>query len=79
MSVQAIADQIWATYDTNNDGAISQEESKAFFEELISKRPDLGLTADHLGEWFGKIDANSDGSISKEEMIEYLTSINYQG
>jgi hypothetical protein len=76
-SVQEIADQIWATYDSDNDGNISLEESLAFFTDLISKRADLGLTAEHHAEWFGKIDANSDGSISKEEMVAYLTSINY--
>ena len=76
-TVQEIADQIWATYDTDNDGNINLEESRAFYHDLIAKRADLGLTADHLGEWFAKIDADSDGSISKEEMVVYLTSINY--
>lgn len=79
MPIETIANQIWETYDSNKDGQINQEESKNFYEELITKRPDLGLTSANHGEWFGKIDTNNDGSISKEEMIQYLTSINYQG
>ncbi len=78
MSIQATAGQSWATYDSDDDGNISLEESKPFFETLIAKRADLGLTADNHAAWFAGIDKNADGSISKEEMVEYLTSINYQ-
>jgi polyhydroxyalkanoate synthesis regulator phasin len=75
MSVEAVAERIWTAYDSDHDGNINQEEAKAFFEELHSKRPDLNLTS--VEEWFKSIDTNGDGAISKEEMIEYLKSINF--
>ena len=67
-SIQEIVQAIWDKYDSDNDGSINLEESRAFYEELAAKRSDLNLTADNINQWFGSIDSDSDGSISKPEM-----------
>ncbi|CDW88901.1 calcium-binding protein [Stylonychia lemnae] len=77
MSIESTVEAIWAEYDTNGDGAINAEESKAFFESLIAARPDLGLSSDNLATWFSELDSDNDGAISKDEMTVYLQKINY--
>ena len=76
-SIEEQVDKIWEQYDSNKDGTLNVDESREFYNELIAKRADLGLTADNINDWFGKIDKDSDGTISKPEMTEYLQSINY--
>ena len=44
---------------------------------MISNRPDLGLTDADYKTWFSGIDADADNTISKEELVGYLTGIDY--
>ena len=46
-SAEALADQIFTQYDSDNDGSITPEESRPFYESLVAKRADLGLTLEN--------------------------------
>ena len=73
----AIVSAIYAKLDSDGNGTLEPTEIKPFFEELVTKRPDLGFGAGDFEKWFGSIDQNSDGTIAPEELQGYLAGINY--
>jgi Ca2+-binding EF-hand superfamily protein len=64
-------------YDADKSGTLNAEDIKAGWVKLVDQRPDLGLTEDNYGTWFGSIDKDGDGTISQAELVAYLNSINY--
>jgi Ca2+-binding EF-hand superfamily protein len=78
-SAEALVEQIYSQYDADHDGNMTLAESRPFYESLVGKRADLGLTLENHQEWFAKIDKNSSGTITKDELVEYFKSINFEG
>ena len=71
-------DDLWARYDTDQDGLLVLEETAVLYADLVlSHGTEMGLEEENHQNWFQQIDQDKDGNISKEEMYEYLLSINY--
>ena len=63
--------------DTDNDGLIDATEARHLFENLKTRHADLGLTDDKYQEWFNSLDIDRDGNVTVDEVVAYLTTINY--
>lgn len=71
-------DDIWARYDTDQDGYLVLEETAMLYADLVmSISVDMGLEEETHQNWFHQIDQDYDERITKEEMYQYLMSINY--
>ena len=78
-TIEQFVDELWGKYDNDNDGYLTMEETKPFFENLVMVRSDLGLTYNLQQQWFNSIDVDGDGVITRDEMLGYFISINYSG
>ena len=78
-TIEQFVDDLWGKYDRDNDGFLTLEETKPFFENLVMTRSDLGLTYGLHESWFHSIDIDDDGVITRDEMLGYFISINYSG
>ena len=63
--------------DTDSDGIIDKTEAHHLFKDLVTRRSDLGLSEDNYDSWFAILDIDTDGKVTVDELIAYLTSINY--
>ena len=68
-------EEIWRTYDSDNDGFLTFLESRGLFADLVRGRPELGFSFEKHKEWFEKIDHDGDGAITHNEMLMYLLSV----
>ena len=77
--MEAIVNQVFATFDVDGDQTLNKAEIRAFFDVLATQRADLQLSGDKFDAWFTAIDKDQDGSVVKAELQAYLELINYQG
>ena len=77
MSIEASVKELFAKYDADQSGTLSDVDLEGFYADLVANKPELGLTADGLAAWFAKIDKDGSGTVSAEDLKEYLESINY--
>ena len=68
-----IADQYFKYVDRNNDGVISRDELKAFFDFAASKG--YKYDKNRFEEVFKKADVNKDGVFTKDELVNFLKSL----
>lgn len=71
-----LIDEIWAEYDKDHSGQLSNAEMKAFVKAYLDK---LGegqrLPEKQFNSMFASIDENNDGQINKAEMKEFIDKI----
>ena len=77
-AIQGVIDQIWATYDVDNSGALDKEETKKFIKDTLGSLPsDNGgeFSEEAFGEVFATFDKDGSGTIEKGEMVTFIKQL----
>ena len=62
--------------DKNNDGFISRDELKDFFE-FASKHQKINFNAQAFDDAYNKAEVSGDGKLSKEELLSFLQNLSW--
>ena len=68
LAIQGVIDQIWATYNVENSGALDKEETKSLIKDTLGSLPnDIGgrFSEEAFGEVFTTFDKEGSGTIEK--------------
>ena len=73
---QKVLDDMWAKYDTNNNGFLDKEEG---FKLILDTMADLGDTGkqdpEHMEEAFKSFDTDNSGQIARLEMAHFIKKL----
>ena len=77
--IQTVVDQIWADYDTNDNGYLEEEEAFAFIKKTLGELKELNKEAidaaeddEAMKEAFNEFDKDENGRLSKTEMVHFI-------
>ena len=74
--VKELIDEIWAKYDQDHSGQLSNAEMKSFVKEYLDKLGEGGrLPEKQFNSLFTSIDDNHDGQINKAEMKAFIERV----
>lgn len=75
-NIKQWADDIWETYDFNDDGNLDKREIRKFIDQTFLK---IGITFDFhdfdFDDFFMNLDITQSGTISKSEFKNFLTKV----
>ena len=75
-AIAGVIDQIWATYDVDNSGALDKEETKKFVQDTLGN---LGsgdeFSEEAFAEVFATFDKDGSGTVEKDEMVVFIKQL----
>ena len=77
-AIQGVIDQIWATYDVDNSGALDKEETKKFVKKTLCdmEGSDGGeFSEEDFDACFQEFDKDKSGTIEKDEMAIFIKKV----
>ena len=73
--LKCVAD-IWAEYDTDGNGFLDKEETKAFVQNTLNEMSDNGsIEQGDFEETFKEFDKDGSGTIEKDEMAAFIKKV----
>ena len=75
-AIQGVIDQIWATYDVDNSGALDKEETKKFVKDTLGNLSGGDEFSDEaFDEVFATFDKDGSGTVEKAEMVVFIKQL----
>jgi Ca2+-binding EF-hand superfamily protein len=75
-AIQGVIDQIWATYDVDNSGALDKEETKKFVKDTFGNLSGGDEFSDEaFDEVFATFDKDGSGTVEKAEMVVFIKQL----
>ena len=75
-AIAGVIDQIWQTYDVDNNGALDKEETKKFVQDTLGN---LGTGEEFSDEAFAEVfatfDKDGSGTVEKNEMVTFIKQL----
>ena len=66
-------DEIWNTYDVDNDGIMTREEVKHFIIEYMPEfKPGFKYSQSVFESLFNEIDDDGNGVVTRDELTEFI-------
>ena len=75
-AIEGVIDQIWATYDVDESGALDKEETKKFVQDTLGNLGSGDEFSDEaFAEVFATFDKDGSGTVEKDEMIVFIKQL----
>ena len=71
MDLDQLVDDVYVTFDKNEDGNLDSKEARAFFDALFAAAGE-SIGSEAHAQIYDGIDANDDNRVSKEELRAIL-------
>ncbi len=71
MSTQQIINDLWITFDRDQNGYLDKKEADSLMR-MVFKEMGVSYTSKKADELFKMIDLNGDGRISRQEFVHML-------
>lgn len=68
-------EDIWITYDLDENGFLEKEETMAFLEDYMSQHSTSQFNTNNFENVFKVIDKNKNGVIDRDEMKDFIKKL----
>ena len=79
-SVQIVVDEIWSSYDVDQNGVINKSEARDFVQTYMPDfQPGFQYTDQTFEALFSQIDSDGSGELDKKEMAAFVIKVIKEG
>lgn len=79
-SIKVVVDEIWHTFDMNNDGRLNRHETEQFVREYMPEfHRTFVFSEEEFARIFDEIDKDGNGTVEKDEMAIFITRMMHSG